>query len=65
VNREELPEELTPKHVQEVLGIGRRQVYELIGDAPFPVVKVGKLYKVSKKVFLNWLDGKENESDEN
>ncbi|UKS67504.1 helix-turn-helix domain-containing protein [Rossellomorea marisflavi] len=54
-----------PKHVQEVQGIGRRQVYELIGDAPFPVVKVGKLYKVSKKVFLDWLDGKENESDEN
>ncbi|GLI82599.1 hypothetical protein ANABIO32_02860 [Rossellomorea marisflavi] len=56
LSREEVPEIMTPAHVKEVLGIGRRQTYELIGDAPFPVVKVGKLYKISKQSFFKWLD---------
>lgn len=55
--REELPEVLTPSHVQSILGIGRRQTYELFDKPPFHVVKVGKLYKVSKKAFFKWLDG--------
>ncbi|MEH7345553.1 helix-turn-helix domain-containing protein [Bacillus sp. JJ1532] len=57
INREELPEVLTPKHIQEILGIGRRTTYEMIENPPFHVAKVGKLYKVSKKIFFEWLDG--------
>lgn len=56
LSREEVPEIMTPAHVKEVLGIGRRQVYELVRKAPFPVVKVGKLYKISKHSFFKWLD---------
>lgn len=57
VIREELPEALTPEHVQQLLGIGRRQTYELLGNPPFHVVKVGRLYKISKKAFFKWFDG--------
>lgn len=52
INREELPEALTPEIVQQLLCIGRRQTYELLSDPPFHVVKVGKLYKISKKAFF-------------
>lgn len=55
--REDLPEALTPEHIQKLLGIGRRQTYELLSDPPFHVVKVGRLYKISKKAFFNWFDG--------
>lgn len=57
--REELPEVLTPKHIQDILGIGRRTTYEMMENPPFHVAKVGKLYKVSKKTFFEWLDGKQ------
>lgn len=55
--RDNLPEALTPEHIQNLLGIGRRQTYELLSDPPFHVVKVGRLYKISKKAFFNWFDG--------
>lgn len=55
--RDNLPEALTPSHIQRILGIGRRQTYELMENPPFHVVKVGRLYKISKKSFFNWLDG--------
>ncbi|GIN93150.1 hypothetical protein J22TS1_42010 [Siminovitchia terrae] len=53
----ELPEALEPKHIQQILGIGGRQTYELLDDAPFHVVRVGRLYKISKKAFFEWFDG--------
>ncbi|MDQ0257964.1 hypothetical protein J2S74_005427 [Evansella vedderi] len=57
INRDELPEALTPKDIQQILGIGRRQTYELMEDPPFHVVKVGKIYKISKRAFFKWFDG--------
>lgn len=57
INREDLPEALTSDHVQQILGIGRRQTYELLSNPPFKVVKVGRLYKISKKSFFKWFDG--------
>lgn len=57
INREDLPETLEPKHIKQILDIGRRQTYELLENPPFHVVRVGRLYKVSKRVFFNWLDG--------
>ena len=48
---------LTPKDIQNILGIGRRQTYELMNSGEFPVVRVGRLMRISKRVFLNWLKG--------
>ncbi|TYS53758.1 DNA-binding protein [Rossellomorea marisflavi] len=44
MNREELPEVLTPKHVQEILEIGRKRTSEMMENPPFHIAKVGKLY---------------------
>lgn len=40
-----------------MLGIGERQKYELLNSGHFDMVRVGKMIKVSKDVFLKWLQG--------
>jgi Helix-turn-helix domain len=57
LTREDLPDVMSVKDVQQFLGIGRRQSYEMIENPPFHVVRVGKIYKISKISFLRWLDG--------
>jgi hypothetical protein len=56
---DDYPSVLAPEDVQEILGIGRRKVYEFLKNPPFHTVRVGKLIKVSKQVFINWLEGTE------
>lgn len=55
--QKEYPEVLDVSDIQQLLKIGRRQAYELVNSGQFHVVKVGKRIKVSKKVFLQWLEG--------
>lgn len=48
--------------VQKILGLGRTKTYEFIQEVyknktPFKVVKIGRIYKISKKSFDNWLNG--------
>lgn len=64
IKKEQLPEVLEPKHIQQILNIGRRQTYELLENPPFHVVRVGRLYKISKRAFFNWLDGLDGEQQE-
>ncbi|WP_405168493.1 DNA-binding protein [Paenibacillus sp. FSL H3-0286] len=52
------PSILTPDDIKKILGIGRKQTYEFLNNPPFNVVRVGKLIKVSKAVFINWLEGR-------
>ncbi|WP_337970110.1 DNA-binding protein [Virgibacillus salexigens] len=54
-------EVLDPKDIQTALGIGRRQTYELLESPPFHVLKIGRLYKIPKKSFYNWLNGEQGE----
>jgi hypothetical protein len=61
MNKNELPEVLTPKHIQNILGLSRRGTYDLLENPPFHVARVGRLYKISKQVFYNWLEGEKNE----
>ncbi|WGG47705.1 helix-turn-helix domain-containing protein [Rossellomorea sp. DA94] len=61
LTRKELPDVMTVKHVQQFLGIGRRQSYEMMENPPFNVVRIGKIYKISKVSFLRWLDGEDRE----
>jgi hypothetical protein len=61
ITREELPDVMTVKDVREYLEIGRRQSYLLMENPPFHVVRVGKLFKISKVNFLRWLDGEKND----
>lgn len=57
INRDQLPEVLTPKDIQNILQIGKKQTYEMMENPPFHVVRVGRLYKISKKTFFKWFDG--------
>lgn len=51
------PPVLDVKDVQEILGISRGNAYELFHSQEFHIVKVGRRLKVSKAVFLRWLEG--------
>ena len=52
----ELPLVLTPMDIAAVLGISRNTAYELIHSEDFPILRVGKQYRVSRKRFLTWLE---------
>ncbi|GLX68321.1 hypothetical protein MU1_26660 [Paenibacillus glycanilyticus] len=56
-NLEMLPPVLDVSHIQIVLGIGRRQAYELANSGQFHVVRAGKRIKVAREVFVRWLIG--------
>ncbi|CAM3807605.1 hypothetical protein GCM10009865_46540 [Aeromicrobium ponti] len=56
---ENYPETLDVSDIQEILGIGRRQAYELVNSKQFHIVRIGRRIKVSKKVFFQWLNGRE------
>lgn len=48
--------------IQRLLGIGRSKAYTYLDEVyqkqePFRVIKIGKLFRVPKQSFDNWLDG--------
>ena len=49
------------KEVQEMLGVSRSSVYELLKRKEFKWVQVGGKYLISKKSFDIWIDGTEEE----
>lgn len=55
---ESYPPVLDVEHIQEILGIGRRQAYELANSGDFKIVRIGKRIKIAKTIFLSWLEGK-------
>ena len=59
VDIESLPESLEVKDIQMILNCGRRQAYELVDSGKFHIVRVGTKIKVSKRLFLEWYEGKE------
>lgn len=61
LTKENLPEVLEPKHIQKILKMARRNVYDMLKEPPFHVVRVGRNYKISKSVFFEWLEGRKQE----
>lgn len=57
----DLPPVLEVADVQKFLKIGKNQAYELCNSGQFHVVKVGRSIKISREVFINWLNGKEEQ----
>jgi excisionase family DNA binding protein len=53
----ELPEVLEVKDIQDFLGIGRSQTYQLVKSNSFHTVTVGKRILISKKSFVEWFEG--------
>ena len=49
------------KELQEILGISRPTVYELLKRNEFRWIQIGTKYRISKKSFDEWLDRKIND----
>lgn len=57
INYHDYPITLDAKIIQEILGLGRRQIYELLNNPPFNVLRIGRLIKVNRDVFFEWHTG--------
>lgn len=47
---------MTADEVRQALGIGRRQVYDLLNRSDFPSIRLGRKILVPRDAFLRWLD---------
>lgn len=56
VNAKELPEVLTMKQVQQLLGISKPKTYELAHIQGFPVVRFGRAIRVPRQALMRWLE---------
>lgn len=54
---DDYPDILNVSDIQTLLGIGRKQAYELVHSGNFHVINIGKRIKVSKNVLINWIEG--------
>jgi excisionase family DNA binding protein len=57
MQQKDYPIILNVNDIQKILGIGRRQAYELVNSGQFHSVRVGKSIRILKDVFYNWLNG--------
>lgn len=53
-------EVLTVDDIKGLLGISRNSTYEFVKKSykeqgPFPVLRIGRIYRVPKDKFMNWL----------
>ena len=49
------PQVLCPKHVQEILGLPKDQVYNLFRSKNFPSERIKSKHIIPKPRFLDWL----------
>jgi len=52
---EDYPMILTAVHVSEILMISKPTAYELMELASFPLIRIGRIKRVRKDEFFNWL----------
>ena len=50
-----LPAMLTPRQVQTDLGIDREQLFQLVTTRTFPLVKLGRTYRIPCRALIYWL----------
>lgn len=46
---------LTVANLQEILGIGRNTVYELLNSGTIPALRIGKQWRIPKDAVLHYL----------
>lgn len=46
--------------IRSILNIGRRKAYELCNSGCFKIVRVGRIIRISKLSFDEWLDNTEH-----
>lgn len=47
---------LTADHVAEIMGISKRVAYQLMEYKGFPLIRLGRLKRVNRDSFFQWLD---------
>lgn len=58
---EDLPLVLDVADIRRIMGISRVSAYKLVHTLGFPAFRSGRLIKVSKKAFFDWIEnGMEN-----
>lgn len=55
-NYEEIPLVLDVADIQQIMGISRTSAYELVHTPGFPAFRRGRLIKISKKAFFDWME---------
>lgn len=55
-NYDDLPLVLDVSDIQHIMGISRMSAYELVHTPGFPAFRSGRLIKVSKKAFFDWME---------
>nr|WP_251127269.1 helix-turn-helix domain-containing protein [Exiguobacterium sp. s162] len=50
---------LSTEDVAKIMNIGKSVAYDLMKSKEFHIVQVGKQFRVSREIFLRWLNGKE------
>ena len=58
-----LPLILDVTDIQHIMRISRASAYELVHTPGFPAVRSGRLIKVSKRAFFDWLDNSGNQNE--
>ena len=51
-----LPKALTLKDVQDILQIGTSSAYSLLHSHAFPVIRIGRSYRIPAEPFYDWLN---------
>ncbi len=65
-NYDDLPLVLDVADIQHIMGISRVSAYELVHTPGFPAFRSGRLIKVSKQAFFDWMArGTETQNGEN
>jgi len=54
---EDYPMILQAQHIQEILGVSKPTAYELMEQQDFPLIRIGRLKRVRKEDFFQWLSG--------
>lgn len=52
----ELPLVLTPTDIAAILGISKNNAYVVVHSKGFPVIKIGKQYRINRDRFFEWME---------
>lgn len=61
-NKEDYPMILTAVHISEILMISKPTAYELMEQTTFPLIRIGRIKRVQKESFFNWIDKNQTSS---
>lgn len=53
---DKLPLILDVSHIQQIMGISKVSAYELVHSEGFPMIRHGRLIRVTKRAFFEWLE---------